>query len=422
MQTRDYSSWSLGLKQQTAGRRVPLGGTIELTRRCNNRCRHCYNNLPATDSRALAEELSAQEVTRILNEITAAGCVWLLFTGGEIFLRSDFLDIYDHAKRKGLLLTLFTNGTLISPQAADHLARHRPFSIEITLYGATRQTYERVTGTPGSFSRCLRGIRLLRDRGLPLKLKATISTLNRHEIPEMKRLAADQLGLPFRFDAMLNPRCDCSLKPLEVRLSPEDVVQLDLADPERVQALREFAERQRIYAAGNSQRKPLYPCGGGAHAFAIDPYGRLRVCAISPDEGFDLRAGSFSEGWNGFLAQVSEQAIDRTTKCLGCSLRPLCGTCPANGELECDDPQQPVDFLCRVAHLRAYAFGLPMASHGDCEYCPGGAMYAEMMRMAEKLRVTSNEQRVTSERVTRKKPAKEKSNEQQATSRKEKMI
>lgn len=391
MKTLDYSSWSLGLKQRVGARRVPLGGTLELTRRCNNHCRHCYNNLPAGDSRALAEELSTQEVIRILDEITAAGCVWLLLTGGEIFLRPDFLDIYDHARERGLLLTLFTNGTLIASQAADHLARHRPFSIEITLYGATRETYERVTGTPGSFDHCLHGIFLLRDRGLPLKLKATVSTLNRHEIPEMKRLAEDNLGLPFRFDALLNPRCDCSLKPLDVRLSPEEVVQLDLADPKRVEALRDFARSKPGHAAGNSHGTSLYPCGGGRHSFAIDPRGRLRACAISPDEGFDLRAGSFQEGWGRFLAQVRERAIDRTTKCLRCSLRPLCGTCPANSELECGDPQQPVDFLCRVAHLRAYALGLLMPLHGDCEYCPGGAGHAEMKRMAEGLKVMSDE-------------------------------
>jgi radical SAM protein with 4Fe4S-binding SPASM domain len=363
---------------------VPLAGTIELTRRCNNRCRYCYNNLPASDPRALAEELRTDELIRILDETAAAGCVWLLLTGGEIFLRPDFRQIYTHAKQKGLLVTLFTNGTLITPEVADFLANQRPFSIEITLYGATRATYERVTGNPGSFGQCLRGIGHLRDRGLPLKLKATVSTLNRHEIQEMKRFAEKDLGLPFRFDALLNARCDRSPGPLAVRLSPEEVVLLDLADPERAAALRDFARRRRGHGAGDKRGTPLYPCGGGAQSFAIDPYGRLRACAISPGEGFDLRSGSFQEGWGRFLARLRERKIDRDTKCRMCTLRELCGMCPANGELECGDPQQPVDFLCRVAHLRAYALGITVAPHGDCEYCPGGPSHAEMIQAVER--------------------------------------
>jgi radical SAM protein with 4Fe4S-binding SPASM domain len=391
METLDYSSWSLGVKQRIGGRRVPLAGTIELTRRCNNRCRHCYNNLPASDPQALADELRADELIRILDEAAAAGCVWLLLTGGEIFLRPDFRKIYTHAKQKGLLVTLFTNGTLITPELADFLAIQRPFSIEITLYGATRKTYERVTGTPGSFGQCLRGIGHLRERGLPLKLKATLSTLNRHEIEAMKRFAENDLGLPFRFDALLNARCDLSPGPLDVRLSPEAVVQLDLADPERAEALRDFARRRPGHGAGGKKGASLYPCSGGAHSFAIDPRGRLRACAISPGEGFDLRSGSFQEGWGRFLARLRERTIDRDTKCLMCTLPELCGMCPANGELECGDPQQPVDFLCRVAHLRAYALGIPVAPHGDCDYCPGGPSHAEMIRTAERLKAESNE-------------------------------
>ena len=86
-------------------------------------------------------------------------------TNAEIFARRDFLDIYTYARKKGFLITLFTNGTLVTAPIADHLARWRPFAIEITLYGHTKETYERLTGIPGSYEKCMRGIRLLRDRG-----------------------------------------------------------------------------------------------------------------------------------------------------------------------------------------------------------------------------------------------------------------
>ena len=141
-----------------------------------------------------------------------AGCLWLLYTGGETFLRPDFLDIYTYAKKKGFLITLFTNGTLITPEIADYLAEWRPFSIEVTIYGRTRETYERVTGVAGSYERCLRGIRLLAEQRLPLKLKTMAFSVNRHELDAMKQFAG-ALGAEFRFDAMLNPRIDCSQEP-----------------------------------------------------------------------------------------------------------------------------------------------------------------------------------------------------------------
>jgi radical SAM protein with 4Fe4S-binding SPASM domain len=380
VQTLDYASWTAKLKRQVGDRRVPLGGALELTHRCNNRCRHCFNNLRLDDAPALGRELSTVEVSGILEEAAALGCVWVLLTGGEILLRPDFTEIYDHARRLGLLVTLFTNGTLVTPELADHLARHRPFSVEITLYGATPETCERVTGAPGSFGACLRGIRLLRERGLPLKLKSTVSALNRHEVEAMRRLAEEELGLPFRFDALLNARCDGRPGPLGLRLSAEEVVALDLADPARAEALREFAAA--THPGGTVSA--LYPCGGASHSFAVDPYGRLRACAISPGKGFDLRTASFREGWE-LLAGLRALKLDADAVCRSCALRALCGMCPANGELECGDPHRPVDFLCRVAHLRALVLGIDLPPHGNCALCPGGAQHEELKRAAERL-------------------------------------
>ena len=130
-------------------------------------------------------------------------------------------------------MTLFTNGTMITPRIADTLVEYRPFAVEITLYGRTRETYERLTGVPGSYDRCLRGIALLKERGLPLTVKTVAVSLNRHEIGAMKEFVEGELGVPFRFDAMMTPRIDCSQSPLEVRLTPEEIVGLDLADAAR---------------------------------------------------------------------------------------------------------------------------------------------------------------------------------------------
>ena len=368
MDTLSYSDFSLNLHKRVIAQRVPATGTIEVTRRCPLNCTHCYNKLPMNDPEAQRHELTYEEHCRILDELTEAGCLWFLFTGGEIFARRDFLDIYTYGKTKGLLITLFTNGVFITSEVADYLAEWRPFSIEITLYGSTKETYEQVTGIPGSYERCLRGICLLMDRKLPLSLKTMAITTNKHEIWNMKRFVEEKLGLEFRFDAMINPCIDCSQNPLCVRLSPEEIVELDLQYPKRMAEWRKFSEKFNgpVHTPGHSDE--LYQCGGGVNAFAIDPYGGLSICLLSRDT-YDLRRGSFREGWEGFLSDLRRKKITRRTKCSDCEIKAMCGMCPANGELENRDAEEPVDFLCQVAHLRTKALGLTVKPHGECKYC-----------------------------------------------------
>jgi radical SAM protein with 4Fe4S-binding SPASM domain len=363
-----YADFSLRLHTKVQGQRVPLSGTIELTRRCPLECVHCYNSLPMRDETARSGELTTDEHCRILDEIAAAGCLWLLCTGGEIFARHDFIDIYTYAKKKGFLVTLFTNGTLITPKMADYLAEWPPFLIEISVYGATKKTLESITGVSGSYERCMRGIRLLAERGLPLRLKTMALTINRHEISEMKRIAEEEFGLEFRFDAMINPRIDRSDKPLSVRLSPDEVVDLDMQDPKRMSEWSRFCERFNG-PLHLDESDSLYHCGGGINSFAIDPYGLLRICGLSTGDAYDLRRGTFREGWEDFLAEIRRKKITRQTKCCTCDLKAMCGMCPAQAELENGDPEEPVDFLCRVAHLRAQALGISVRPHEEGVCC-----------------------------------------------------
>ncbi len=381
-----YTDWSLRLHAEVARGRLPIDVTVELTRRCPLACSHCYNNLPMADREAEQRELSTEEHCRLLDQLAEAGCLWLLFTGGEILARRDFLDIYTYAKRKGFFVTLFTNGTLITTRIADALVEWRPFAIEITLYGRTRETYERLTGVPGSYDRCLAGIRKLQERGLPLTVKTVAVALNRHEIWDMKRFVEEELGLPFKFDAMMTPRIDCSQSPLAVRLSPTEIVELDLLDPRRTEEWQQFAGDFIRPQQASGHEKNVYHCGGGVNSFAIDPLGKMSLCVLSHQETFDLRRGTVAEGWGQFLAKVRGKPISRVTKCTTCQLKSVCGMCPANAELENGDPEAPVDFLCQVAHLRALALGWAIPGHGDCEYCPGGVHRQGLVKSAETLR------------------------------------
>jgi len=201
-----YGEFSKRLHEKVAGQRLPIVGSMELTLQCNLRCKHCYLDT-VHDGMPESRELTVEEYREIFRQLAEAGTLWLLLTGGEPLLRPDFDEIYLAAKRAGFIITLFTNGTLITPRLADLLAEWRPFQVEITLYGLTQATYERVTGIPGSHKRCMTGIELLKERGIPFNLKTIAMTLNVHELEGMKAFA-ESLGVGFRFDPIINAGVD----------------------------------------------------------------------------------------------------------------------------------------------------------------------------------------------------------------------
>ncbi len=384
MEQVSYGEFSANLHQRRAGERVPLQVSIEVTRRCPLECLHCYNNLPMGDTDAKRRELTKEEHFRVLDELVEMGCFWILYTGGEIFARKDFLEIYTYAKQKGFLITLFTNGTIINEQIADYLKEWPPFAIEITLYGRTRETYEALTAIPGSYDRCLRGIRLLKERGLPLKLKTVATSINKHEVMSMRQFA-DELGVEFKVDGQINPRIDCSQSPLAVRLTPEEVVALDMVSPKAKNEYLRLAKHDLERPANLAQIDTTYFCGGGMNSFAINPYGEIGICVISQQETFSVRGVGVKAVWEESLLQLRNRKRQSVTKCVQCRVQSLCGMCPANGEMENGDRESPVEFLCHVAHLRAAVIGVEVPVHGECEFCTGGVQHEEVMESARRI-------------------------------------
>lgn len=343
-----YGDFSQNLHNKGAEKGTPLNGEIDLTYHCNLKCGHCYGVCEPAK-----KELTTEEVIRVLDEIRQAGCLWLLLSGGEPLLRKDFWEIYAYAKKEGFIITLFSNGTLITPELVSRLREYPPFSVEVSLYGATRETYERVTGVPGSFERCIKGIHLLLKHGLPLKIKTTVLTLNQDELWQMKKYVEEELGVEFRFDAVISPKLNGSKEPCSLRIPPEEVVKLDLADEKRLEGWKEVCER----FWGPLHSDTLYNCGAGVSSFHIDPYGVLRICCMARTPSSDLRQSSFQEGWQKLHKFRVQKSFSTNSKCRDCEIA-LCDWCPGWAQVENGNLETPVEYLCRIAHLQARAFGM----------------------------------------------------------------
>jgi radical SAM protein with 4Fe4S-binding SPASM domain len=326
--------------------RVPLSGSIELDLRCNLRCLHCYR-----DGEWPAGILSTDEVKSVLDQVAEAGTIWMLFTGGEIFLRPDFFEIYDHARRLGLIVTLFSNGTMITERIADRLRDSPPDMVEISLYGYTRETYEAVTGIPGSRDKCYRGVELLWERGVPLKLKTVAMRTNVHEIPDMARFAESK-GLRFKFDTMIQANFNGSLMPCNARLTPEEAVDLEFSVPRRIEEYREFYEPRKDFHSSK-----VFSCGAGSRTFHVDPYGNMKMCLLLREPEFSLRRMSFQRIWNEMFPPAYSRMRSPYHQCNSCNLVSLCGKCPAWSQSEKGDIEARIEWSCEVGHRRGQKLG-----------------------------------------------------------------
>ncbi len=350
-----YSSFSRFLHHKKESEGVPLDGAIEVTSHCNLTCRHCYVRDNSTK-----DELTLSEWKRIIDEVAEAGCLWLIFSGGEPFLRNDFLEIYTYAKRKGLIIVIFTNATMITPQIADYLEELKPFYLEISLYGLSRQTYKDITGSAEAYDRCMEAISFFMNRKILFRLKSVLIKENKHELFEMKRFAK-KLGVDFRFDFLINPRIDGGKDPCQTRVTPEEGVNIEMADED----VRREMTRAFLEVPGHKNSDLLFPCSAGRNSFNIDSRGNLQICNMVRYINYDLRKGSFKKGCRLFPEILSRKKKGKS-KCATCSIDYFCNRCPGWAMMECGDEEAVVEYACEISHLRAkYIIGKGVNGYGD---------------------------------------------------------
>lgn len=358
---QDFSLW-----EKMKRERKVFSFDLEVTARCNNDCAHCYINLPAGDRSAKEKELTLEEIGRIADEAIELGALWVLISGGEPLLREDFAEVYLLLKRKGLLVSVFTNATLIRPEHVELFRKYPPRDIEVSVYGATRETYERVTRRPGSWGAFRRGLSLLEEGGVRVRFKAMALRSNVHELPAMSEFCRTHTKDYYRFDPLLHCRFDGDqARNKEIRaerLSPEEIVAVEHADAERFGAMEKGCGDLIDESFCEIGCNHLFHCGAGNGSFNVGYDGTFRLCSSlwAPGTTYDLRTGSLKEAWEKVVPRVRDMRSrdpEFLESCRKCPIVNLCLWCPAHAHLETGAMDRRVDYFCRVAHARAAALG-----------------------------------------------------------------
>jgi radical SAM protein with 4Fe4S-binding SPASM domain len=300
--------------------------------------------------------LSTSQWKKILDEIRQQGCLYLTFTGGEPLIRRDFLMLYSYAKKKGFIIIIFTNGQVLNQEIIGYLVRFPPYSIEITLNGITRQTYETITRVKDSFSIVMENIRKIKERRLPLILKSNCLKQNKNELGQIKSFADEFLGkrrgkYHFKYAPMIYPRLNQDKTPTDFRLSFKELWELRRQDTDI------WRQYQKVMDAGfpdlGRDKSFLYCCTAWMERFFINPYGRLKFCNFSEKFSVDLKTTAFRKGFYKIFPKLLNEKFKTNSKCKNCRLRSICYGCPARAYLETGDEEAPVPYYCELARETA---------------------------------------------------------------------
>ena len=360
IEIQDFDLW----KKNERNNRPLYSFDLELTARCNLNCRHCYINLPASDKFAKAKELSLQEIESIADQALELGALWVLLSGGEPLLREDFSDIYLMLKRKGFLVSVFTNGTILRKDHIDMFKKYPPRDIEVTIYGASRNVYESITRVKGSHKAFLRGLNGLKDAGIPIRLKAMALRSNLHEIQRITNFGRKHTKDFYRFDPVLHLRYDRNEDRNEdiraERLKPCEIVDLEKADQARFETLVKGHDKYFVDEFSGREDNHLFMCGAGLNSFSVGYDGTFRLCSSlwAPGTTVNLREVKLKGAWEKFVPYVRNLRTENKnylSTCGKCPIVNLCLNCPAHAYLERGSMEAVVPYFCDVAHARAAA-------------------------------------------------------------------
>ncbi len=331
---------------------IPLSGTFELTSRCNFNCKMCYIHTEQCNQKA--EELPAEWWIQAGKEAAEQGMLFLLLTGGEPLARPDFPYIYTELKKLGLLISINTNGSLLEGEIAELFRKDPPTRLNISLYGASDDSYETFTGQR-AFSRVLENIKRMDSYGIDVKLNGSFTKDNGAEMEQIFNLA-QELDLHMKTTSYMYPqvRTDGKVGENQRRMTPKE------AAAARVgwSLLRYDAEEFLLRAKGMEKGISMFPedcveeqeaegvrCRAGTSSFWLNYQGMMSMCGMI-DKGFDVKTLGFAVAWEKVREFTAKVTLPKD--CSNCKYRHFCNICAAVSYTETGDFSKRPDYSCQM--------------------------------------------------------------------------
>lgn len=318
--------------------------SIELTQNCNFRCRHCYCEHDGEDI------LSSDTYIEIIDKLYSTGCLFLNFTGGEIFTNKDFKKIYLYAKNKGFIIDLLTNISLLNDDIIKLFKEYPPNNIAITLYGTTPEEYQLFTGNKENYYKVMNALNLLKENNIRFVLRTVAAkTLLPSLLNARFEKIAEEFDTTFKYDPIIFPKTSGDKTPLAECLNVKQIVEL-----EKITPLRNIAWKNEIC----SQKKFNWSCKAGFNSMAIDYKGNAFLCGLFRKYPISIINNNIDKVLE-HLHKIHMQHIKimENNECSRCKYRNICKCCPAYSGIYNNNEYAKIDFFCDLAKARTNAFG-----------------------------------------------------------------
>jgi radical SAM protein with 4Fe4S-binding SPASM domain len=316
----NYKELKKRLLSDAYNNNIPIVGEFELLGNCNFNCSMCY-------AKTSDNSLSTEEWKSIFKQAYDNGMIYALLTGGEVFLRPDFLILYNYLFDMGVKITIYTNGSKLTDEILDLLQKKKPEMIAITLYGYDKDSYKLFTGID-AFLDVDKNIDKIKNAKLPLALRTIPMPLIYKNIDLIIDYAKSK-GLTLGYFLYVSkPRADVE------RLSTAELL--------------DFERKMRKENSGKKDLSNPRYCGAFKNGFFINHKGYMQGCSLMPiptkKVGLDFKEvfQELRKAWGDLLSK---------SPCSTCDVNKSCFTCLAKRYLEGNM------FACGE-YLRDYAEGV----------------------------------------------------------------
>lgn len=351
------------LYKQAIKNRIPLTSAFELSPLCNFSCKMCYVRKSAEEVKREGGIKTLDFWLDIAQQAKEAGTLFPLLTGGEAFLYPHIRELYEAMTKMGMQVSINSNCSCITEKTVNWLSRTPPIRINITLYGGSNESYEKLCGDPCGFDKVRRGVKLLADHGIRFQFNCSLTPDNATDMERMMDFAREY-GQGLRLATYMFPpmRRTGQSGDYEGRLTPEEAAYYQVLNdwkqlpPERFAVLAKNAQHfteltpELLEEAADKPPREM-GCLSGRCSYWVDWQGNLSGCGMMDIPKISLRDHSLMEAWKE-VVEWTEQ-LRYSPVCSNCVNRSVCFSCAAMVHNETGSFQGRPVYLCEKAKYAA---------------------------------------------------------------------